>query len=300
MSSSEMPHCSPYQPPTKLFPRLASVTGKTPVVFQPVSGGWTLAARGVVGFADGSRAFVKAATDENTARWLRAEQHLYTQVRAPFMPAFLGWHDDGERPVLLLEDLSDAFWPPPWSPERIELVLSALQEVHETPPPPNLPRLEAERDNLASWTKVAADPDPFLALGLCPAGWLRAALPILIAAEQAAVLDGDDLLHLDTRSDNLCFRENRAVLVDWNWACRGNGTVDIAGWVSSLHVEGGPPPEVILPGQPALAALFAGYWAFRAGLPPPQPGSRVREVQQKQLQVALPWAARALGLEAPF
>jgi hypothetical protein len=55
-----------------------------------------------------------------------------------------------------------------------------------------------------------------------------------------------------------------------------------------------------LPDQPALAALLAGYWAWRAGKPAPAPGSRVRDIQRTQLTTALPWAARALGLTPPM
>jgi len=37
-----------------------------------------------------------------------------------------------------------------------------------------------------------------------------------------------------------------------------------------VHAEGGPAPEAILPeGGAELAALFSGYFAARAGLPPP-------------------------------
>jgi hypothetical protein len=67
----------------------------------------------------------------------------------------------------------------------------------------------------------------------------------------------------------------------------------------SLHAEGGPPPEAILPRAPEVAAVLAGYFAARAGLPPPRPGSRVRDVQRQQLSTALPWACRALGLAVP-
>jgi Ser/Thr protein kinase RdoA (MazF antagonist) len=126
--------------------------------------------------------------------------------------------------------------------------------------------------------------------------WLEAALPDLLAAEGAAVLDGPDLLHADVRSDNLCFQGSRAILVDWNWACRGNGRFDIAAWLPSLYAEGGPAPETILPDEPELAALLSGFWAAQAGLPPPPDASGVREVQLLQLRTALPWAARALSL----
>jgi thiamine kinase-like enzyme len=101
------------------------------------------------------------------------------------------------------------------------------------------------------------------------------------------------------RSDNLCFAGDRVVLVDWNWACRGNRTVDVASWLPSLHLEGGPPPEAILPRAPTLAAAISGYFAARAGRHAETESDRaVRVLQLSQLRVALPWAVRALGLAA--
>ena len=50
---------------------------------------------------------------------------------------------------------------------------------------------------------------PFLRLGLCSRNWLELALPTLIDAAEGARLEGDSLLHLDIRSDNLCFRGDR-------------------------------------------------------------------------------------------
>jgi hypothetical protein len=51
--------------------------------------------------------------------------------------------------------------------------------------------------------------------------------------------------------------------------------------------------------DPELAALCAGFFACRAGLPevPVAPG--LRAIQRAQLEIALPWAARALGLSRP-
>jgi thiamine kinase-like enzyme len=51
------------------------------------------------------------------------------------------------------------------------------------------------------------------------------------------------LLHFDVRSDNLCFRDGRALLIDWNLACIGNPVVDVAAWLPSLHAEGVRPPS---------------------------------------------------------
>jgi len=51
-----------------------------------------------------------------------------------------------------------------------------------------------------------------------------------------------------------------------------------------------------VPDSRGLAPLIAGFFAARAGLPPPLTAPKVREIQRRQLEVALPWAARELGL----
>jgi hypothetical protein len=70
-----------------------------------VAGGYTHNERWVVRFADGRSTFVKGAVDEMTTDWLRTEHLVYsTLAGAPFLPRLLAW-DDGELPVLVLEDL---------------------------------------------------------------------------------------------------------------------------------------------------------------------------------------------------
>ena len=278
--------------------RVAKLMGARPVDFRPASGGYTSALRGVVSFGDGRSAFVKAATDELTVGWLRTENAVYAHLNrslgaVDFLPTVLGWDDDGARPLLLLEDLSGAHWPPPWEPGMVQRVTALLSRLRAAPPMPGMASLESHRDDLCGWREVAQDPGPFLSLGLCSADWLVSALPALQAAERAVRLGGGDFLHLDVRSDKLCFLPDRTVLVDWNWACVGNGLFDLAAWLPSLHAEGGPAPETILPGQPEMAAALSGFWAARAGLP--RPVAR-QAVLLSQLKTALPWAARALGL----
>ena len=138
-----------------------------------------------------------------------------------------------------------------------------------------------------------------LSTGICSAEWLDAALPVLLRAAEEAELDGDDLLHADVRSDNLCFKEIGPVLVDWNIACIGNGEFDVAFWLPSLRLEGGPQPWEVLPDARGLATVVAGFFAARAGLPRPAGAPTVRDFQVRQLEVALPWAARELGQAAP-
>ena len=142
----------------------------------------------------------------------------------------------------------------------------------------------------ARWPKTRSR---FSRSGCAALPWLDAALPTLVAAEAGARLAGEDFLHLDVRSDNLCFTSDRTILVDWNWACVGNGEFDLASWLPSLHSEGGPPPESLLADAPEMAAALSGFWAARAGLPRPEAR---QTVLMSQLRAALPWAARALGL----
>jgi hypothetical protein len=271
--------------------------GRTVESVHTVAGGYSLAERLVVRWREGGSVFVKGAVDADTAAWLRTEHAIYARHRAAFFPALQGWQDDGAHPWLALEDLSEAFWPPPWSRAQIDAVLAALEEVAACPAS-DLPSMESRRGEFAGWSRVAAEPDLFLRLGVASARWLERVLPSLLAADDRAVLDGAALLHNDVRSDNLCFSGDRVVFVDWNWACRGNPKLDVAAWLPSLTLEGGPPPETLLPGEGDLAGFVAGFYAAHAGLPPLQGRPTLRDFQLAMLQESLGWATRALDLPA--
>jgi hypothetical protein len=272
---------------------LASRLGAEPL-HRVLGGGYTLMEHWLVALEDGTRAFAKVAVDEPTAGFLRDEHRVYSQVDEAFAPKLLGWHDDGRLPILVLEDLTDAHWPPPWREGDVAAVLQALDELHATTPPEGLPQLTLAE--LHTWSEVEADTEPFLSLGLCTPAWLERALPELLAATERCVIAGDSFLHLDTRSDNICIADGRAILVDWNWASVGNPDVDAAFWTPSLFVEGGPPPTEVLPDAGDLTAVVSGFFAPVAGLPPHAGAPTVRPLQLAQLKVALPWAVDVLGL----
>lgn len=241
-------------------------------------------------------AFVKIGATSLTAGWTRTEHAIYLALHGAFMPATLGFDDDGNRPVLALEDLSAADWPPPWTDERVAAVLDALAAIGRTPPPDHL--LPYTHDRTGDWQSVANEPGPFLALGLCPAAWLSNAMPALLKAADQAGLEGSSLVHLDMRSDNVCFRDGTAIVIDWNHAAVANADLDIAFWLPSLHAEGGPPPEAVL-AAPQLAAWVAGFFCARAGRPSIPEAPHVRPLQLRQARTALAWASRSLGLPTP-
>lgn len=281
-----------------LAERVARSLSQRLLAWRPITQGYTTAVCLIVTCADRRSVFVKGATDARTAEWLRREHAIYSHVRAPFLAAMHVWEDDGSKPFLVLEDLSKAVWRAPWTARRIMQVLDTLRQVAATSPPAGLESLEERRSHLAGWAKVRQDPGPFLRLRVCTADWLARTLDALVRAEAGVRLTGNGLVHCDVRSDNLCFINNRVVFVDWTWACRGNGDFDVAAWLPSLYLEGGPLPDTMLSEQPHFAALVSGYFAARAGLPVEQSASK-RALQQAQLRAALPWAVRALGLP-PF
>jgi hypothetical protein len=284
----------------KTFPEaeFAAAVGAAPVRAESVTGGGygTNTAKWRLELADGRRAFAKLALDEMAAEWLRDEHRVYAGVRGSFIAELLGWHDAGQRTLLVIEDLGDAYWPPPWSRTQIDAVLTALDELHAIAPPAGLSTLHGLRERIDGWPLVAVDPEPFLSTGLRSRKWLDEALPALLRAAAECELDGGALLHFDVRSDNLCFRDGRAILVDWNLAAVGNPLMDAVFWLPSLHLEGGPQPWELVADSEGFAALVAGFFASRAGLPPPPTAPTVREFQRRQAVVALPWAARELGL----
>jgi hypothetical protein len=279
----------------ELDERIERALGASPVNYVPRPGGYSTADRYAVTLADGRRAFVKSAEAENLAGWLRREHEVYAHLDGDFIPALLGWDDDGVRPVLAIEDLSDADWSVRWDDARVAAVLDALRSLAECAAPPNTAGVHEHFAELYDrWRIVEADPEPFLSLGLRDRDWLDRAVPTMLAAVDADPAAGDELCHFDVRSDNLCFREGRALLVDWNWLSLGSFRVDVAAWLPSLRVEGGPQPWEVLPDAGAEAAFVAGVWAAVAGLPPPETAPHVRAIQRKQLAVALDWIDRDL------
>ena len=249
--------------------------------------GYSLNEHWTATFADGTNAFLKLARIDPSPQWLRDEAAILASVQVPSVPRFIAF-DDARDPLLVLEDLMPARWPPPWREGDVEAVLAALAEVAQARA--DVPLLE--RDDWNGWRAIENDPEPFLSTELRDAAWLERMLPTLVAATDAVPLAGDALLHCDVRSDNLCLKDGHVVLVDWNHARIGNPRFDIAFWLPSLVLERGPRPERF--GVDELAPVVAGFFAARAGLPRPAGAPHVREFQRAQAAVALDWAEAVL------
>ena len=278
----------------ELISRLERLVGERVESCRRVVGGYTPALRLLCGTSKASF-FVKLGTTPLTREFLRREIQIYNSLSGDFMPRLLASEDDGFEPLLVIEDLSAHFWPPPWDVRSIELTLAQIDAMHNTRAPVET-YAQAHGADGANWRAVAADPEPFLSLGLADAVWLEAALPTLVRYDESCPTAGESLTHWDLRSDNVCITGERAVFVDWNLACLSNPKLDLGFWLPSLAYEAGIEPETILPDAPEVAAWVSGFFAARAGLPQIHDAPRVRHVQRQQLATALPWAVRALDL----
>lgn len=274
---------------------LAEAIGHEPRSWEPMStGGYTRSRAFRVVTKDGL-VFAKESEDAGSLHMLRREATGYRGVRGPFLPELVGFADSGERALLAIEPLQDAHWPPPY-PDDVGPLFDALDLVAAATPPPELPVQGPWRSR---WERVAADPEPFLGLGLCSRQWLDGCIGHLIEAESRAAFQGDELVHNDIYSGNVGFASHGAVLVDWGGAVHGSRWIDTVLALLSVRVEGGAPPRVEVPGGAALAVAFAGHFAVEARAPLPdwaEPGSTLREDMSGDLAHALRWVAELLEL----
>jgi hypothetical protein len=253
---------------------------------------------------DGNRVFVKAATDEQTERWLRTEYLALQHVPARFVPRIVAWLDEpGSHPILVVDDLRGAHWPAShqgvdWREGDIDRVLAAVGDLSHIQAPgmfvpsPRRPAL------WPALVRKGPDRDAFLDLGLCSSTWFSHAAALLIEAEGCLDESGDGVVHGDLRSDNICIEAERVVFVDWSHVSRGRAEQNLALLLPTLHLEGGPLPYDVMPAGGGWAAAGCALLVRRVlderGLPP-----WLASVFVRLAAIDLSWAASCLGLPRP-
>jgi aminoglycoside phosphotransferase (APT) family kinase protein len=257
---------------------------------------------------NGTRAFVKAVSAEVNP--ISPQMHrTEAQVTAALppevgAPALLGTYDDGTWVALRLEQVPGRPPSSPWQPAELAAALRALDRLADVPAMPGLPTAYAVlADEFTGWRSLADDPPADLA------PWQITHLDDLVGLEVAwpPAADGDRLLHLDVRGDNMLVRpDGEVVLVDWPWAAAGNPVLDVVAFAPSAMLHGVADPEAVLQATVAgraasmrdvttLLAAFAGMmeWACRQ---PPAPGlETVRAFQAAQARTAGAWLRRRAG-----
>ena len=233
---------------------------------------------------DGSRLFVKAASkvaQQTVATSYAAEARVLADLAPYAVPApELRWvHEDDEWVVLGLEDVGALTPERPWRDDELERTLGLLTLVAGS-------TAELDRELVAS-LPPAAESFP----GLAGAWQVFAARSpgdrhIRSAAALAARLPDlprQGFVHGDARDDNvLLCADDRTLLCDWNWPCRGPVWLDVVDVLISAHGDG-VDVEPLLADHPLTAevpaeeidvwlAAFAG-WMRRVGELPLRPSS---------------------------
>jgi len=262
--------------------------------------------------ADGTPAFCKAVSadvNDFAGAAHRREQRITVALPAEApVPRLLASYDDGTWVALLLQDL-DARQPAvPWRTDELSRVIAALDDLGRllTPSPVlDAPTLaDAEGDGLEGWRNLAAGAqDP---AGLDP--WTQRNLDRLATLEPRwePATEGDTLLHLDLRADNLLMAADRVWIVDWPSACTGKAWVDIATLAPSVAMQGGPRPSELIAssvigrsadrdGLTAWVCALASFFVSQSLQPAPAGLPTVRAFQAAQGIVALEWLRELTG-----
>ena len=276
--------------------RVAAEFGISPVTWTRPECGLSAAERHVVTFSNGMTAFVKGATTDETAAWLRHEHAVLGRVAGRLGPEIIAWVDDPERPVLVTTDLSSAYWPAAtgttlWRDGDIESLLTDLarlrqESVDESLAPASWPA--------AHWADLIEGGIP-VTLGLCSPDWLDRHAVELLRLDAAAQPQWTALVHGDVRSDNLCFLADGSIrLVDWSVAGRGHPLHDLLLVLPTLRLEGGPEPHTILQGPLELIVRFAGGTLSLAVGDRPMP-DWLQDVLRRLAAIQLTWLGHLLG-----
>jgi hypothetical protein len=271
-----------------------ATVGARIVVWSPREGGLTFASTGVATLEDGTTVFVKAATDEKTSDELRREIAFLGAVEASFLPRCIGAIDD-ELPVLLLEDLTEGHWPEPY-PSDLSPLEATLQDLREMPIPADLdlPEFEGPSDDVCSGlVDHAREAAPGLE------SWLAPHVDVIIELAESPSAAGA-LVHSDLWYPNLCFLEDRVVIVDWSHARIGSPWFD-ASTISIDLVIGGRRPLPMQEGAKwAATHLVWTLWALARG---PGPGISDPDLWRSDnlelVDGAAWWVADELRLQVP-
>ncbi|MBD5786240.1 aminoglycoside phosphotransferase family protein [Cellulosimicrobium terreum] len=254
--------------PGILRDELEAVAGARVVGETTISMGFSPGLASVLTFDDGTQLFVKAArsADEPVSADLhRAEGRLAARLPDEIpAPRFAWGHGDGDWIVLAFEVVDGHVPRTPWDRDELDRVLGTLETLAAVPGARRLrlPPTGPDFANMATgWRALRDDPDPALAV-LVP--WAAAHLDQLVEAERTALVacEGESFVHGDMRADNLILAPEKVYVVDWPYASRGAGWLDLAMLLPSVVMQGvDGVVEPVTVGADGPRRAHGGAWA---------------------------------------
>lgn len=268
--------------------------------------------------ADGRRVFAKAigsVPNPESVTIHRKEAKIAALLPAETPAPRLLWSFDDEADsgwvVLVFEDIDGKHPAEPWAVDELKRVMHALVRLSDilTPSPVQLGDVpsvcERFEKNICGWRKLQQAPsDQVDQLD----DWSRRHLTQLAEweAKASAAVDGNSLVHIDIRGDNILLTPDKVWILDWPHACIGAAWVDVLCFAPSVTMQGGPLPEDVLALYPpiqqadeeavtAAVISIAGYFAYYSLLPSPPGLPTLRAFQSAQGVVARDWVIQRTG-----
>jgi aminoglycoside phosphotransferase (APT) family kinase protein len=266
---------------------------------------------GVVGFADGSRLFLKVMNgvrDPWSIDLNRREAAILAELPATVAAPRLKWTLEVDEWFVMATDVVDGDHPVATDPTHMAKLWAAFGELASVTAPADLPAFHEHFEDLFSrWKSLADDPERAERMStLGDAGaWALANLDRLMQWEVEGIeaSAGDALVHGDLRADNILLSADGVVIVDWPWATRGAPWLDIAAYLPSHELNGSgacwenfhshPLSAGVSPRhERGMVATLAGFFAVTCTEPPHPALPGLREFQRAQAYPALRWLRR--------
>jgi hypothetical protein len=274
--------------------------GSPVVTARSQNAGFTPGFASVLTCADGSRHFVKAASQKAQRMFAQAyREEARTLAALPLQapaPRLLWVHDADDWVVLGIEHVESRQPARPWRADELAACVAMAEELAAalTPPPAGLD-VATFADEYDGW----------------PACWddvrrEHADEARTLAERYAEVAAGSTLLHTDVRDDNLLLAaDGRVLLCGWNWPVvgaawvdlvllligpRGDG-LDVEAVLASASLTRDLDPEHV----DVVLALVGGYFLRSAAQPAPPTSPYLRDAQRWQGEVCWTWLAERRG-----
>jgi aminoglycoside phosphotransferase (APT) family kinase protein len=264
---------------------------------------------------DGTRLFLKAAgplPNPEAPPIYRMEMEIAGQLPPGAAAPHLLWtHDDGEWVALVFEDVAGSTPELPWVRPQLDRVIDAVVGLARTmtPSPVRAPPVSSRlATQFAGWRHVAAEGDEALSQISRIDAWAGRNARRLAALEAswAGLAVGDSLIHGDIRADNVLITEDRVIFVDWPWASVGPDWMDLAFFLPSVAMQGGPEPWSIFDASPlgrsappeavtAVLAALAGFFVWNSCRAAPPGLPTLRSFQRAQGLATLRWLRQRTG-----
>jgi aminoglycoside phosphotransferase (APT) family kinase protein len=262
---------------------------------------------------DNSTVFIKTvgtSLNPMSVELYRREAQYTARLPETFpAPRLVGVFDQDDWIALIFDDVAGPMPSEPWRTDELTLVLDGVDAIAiaGSPSPFEAPSFSEQIGASSSWEgfrQITAEDR--LIEGLDP--WTADYLDQLVALESGwrEATAGTTLMHGDIRRDNMLIAGERVMFVDWASCSIGAPWLDLALFLPSVTVGGGPQPATIWATRRVartasedqlctLVTAILGYLTLSAMSPAPANMPTVRAYQAKTRDVTREWLQTLLG-----